>query len=151
MAKDYCAFRYMCVLGKAVLGNFCNLSLPPLLKTDSQAHTAREKADLLGTIFASNSTLDDWNNGVLLLLYCACFMTNGRFLQRPVRKVRNICKSSGPDAVPPIVLRTCAPELAPNAPFPASDVLAVSGVHRRQPLSTRFPKKATAQIRPSTG
>ncbi|CAK1589721.1 unnamed protein product [Parnassius mnemosyne] len=38
------------------------------------------------------------------------------FTQRSVRKVLlslDVNKSSGPDGVPPIVLKTCAPELAP--------------------------------------
>ncbi|CAH2051719.1 unnamed protein product, partial [Iphiclides podalirius] len=47
-------------LAKAVLGNFCTPSFSPLhTEDDSLAHAAKEKADLLGSLFASNSTLDD--------------------------------------------------------------------------------------------
>ncbi|XP_013175252.1 PREDICTED: uncharacterized protein LOC106123457 [Papilio xuthus] len=50
-------------LAKAVQGNFCKPSLPSLRRgDDSMAHTAKEKADLLGSLFAANSTLDDKGN-----------------------------------------------------------------------------------------
>ncbi|CAG4930631.1 unnamed protein product [Colias eurytheme] len=47
-------------LAKAVQGNFCKPSLPPLRRgDDTLAHSSKEKADLLGALFASNSTMDD--------------------------------------------------------------------------------------------
>ncbi|XP_045541897.1 uncharacterized protein LOC123723363 [Papilio machaon] len=50
-------------LAKAVQGNFCRPSLPSLRREDdSLAHIAKEKDDLLVSLFASNSTLDDKGN-----------------------------------------------------------------------------------------
>ncbi|CAF4908224.1 unnamed protein product [Pieris macdunnoughi] len=104
-------------LAKAVQGNFCQPSIPPLHREDdSLAHTAKEKADLLGCLFASNSTLDDQGKEPPTLLRCDTTMPEVIFRQRAIRKALSsldIHKSSGPDGIPPIVLRTCAPELAP--------------------------------------
>ncbi|XP_045492437.1 uncharacterized protein LOC123691896 [Colias croceus] len=47
-------------LAKAIQGNFCQPTFPPLRREDDTlAHSPKEKADLLGALFASNSTLDD--------------------------------------------------------------------------------------------
>ncbi|CAK1584849.1 unnamed protein product [Parnassius mnemosyne] len=104
-------------LAKAVQGNFCQPSLPSLHREDdSLAHAAKEKADLLCSLFASNSTLDDGGNTPPTIPRCECSMPDVRFTQRSVRKALfslDVSKSSGPDGVPPIVLKTCAPELAP--------------------------------------
>ncbi|XP_045500113.1 uncharacterized protein LOC123697614 [Colias croceus] len=52
--------RAFWALAKAVQGNFCRPSLPSLrMENDLLAHTAKEKADLLSSLFAANSTLDD--------------------------------------------------------------------------------------------
>ncbi|VVC97883.1 unnamed protein product [Leptidea sinapis] len=79
-------------LSKAVLGNFNQPSLPPLhMKNDTLDHTAKEKADLLS-------------------------MREVQFRQKTVRRALfslDVRKSSGPDGISPIVLRTCAPELTP--------------------------------------
>ncbi|XP_013173125.1 PREDICTED: RNA-directed DNA polymerase from mobile element jockey-like, partial [Papilio xuthus] len=104
-------------LAKAVQGNFCKPSLPSLRRgDDTLAHTAKEKADLLGSLFASNSTLEDKGCSPPKILCGETFMPEIQFRQRLVRKVLqslDVNKSSGPDGIPPIVLRTCAPELAP--------------------------------------
>ncbi|CAF4937092.1 unnamed protein product [Pieris macdunnoughi] len=104
-------------LAKAVQGNFCQPAIPPLHREDdSLAHTAKEKADLLGCLFASNSTLDDQGRSPPTISRCDSSMPEITFRQRAVRKALSsldIHKSSGPDGIPPIVLRTCAPELAP--------------------------------------
>ncbi|XP_045541428.1 uncharacterized protein LOC123722911 [Papilio machaon] len=104
-------------LAKAVQGNFCKPSLPSLRREDdSLAHTAKEKADLLGSLFAANSTLDDKGNSPPKIPRGETSMSEIQFIQRSVRKSLqslDIHKSSGPDGIPPIVLRTCAPELAP--------------------------------------
>lgn len=104
-------------LAKAVEGNFCRPSLPPLRKEDySLAHDAKEKADLLGKLFASNSTLDDRGNAPPTIPRSKSSMPEVRFFERSVRRALlslDIHKSSGPDGIPSIVLKTCAPELAP--------------------------------------
>ncbi|CAK1578452.1 unnamed protein product [Parnassius mnemosyne] len=104
-------------LAKAVQGNFCKPSLPSLHREDdSLAQDAKHKADLLGSLFASNSTLDDGGKTPPTIPLCECSMPDVLFSQRSVRKALlslDIQKSSGPDGIPPIVLRTCAPELAP--------------------------------------
>lgn len=104
-------------LAKAVQGNFCKPSLPPLHREDeSLAHDAKEKADLLGSLFASNSTLDAEGNEPPTIPRFEYSMRDVQFTQRSVRKALfslDIHKSSGPDGIPPIVLKTCAPELTP--------------------------------------
>ncbi|XP_013143050.1 PREDICTED: uncharacterized protein LOC106106938 [Papilio polytes] len=104
-------------LAKAVQGNFCRPSLPSLRREDdSLAHTAKEKADLLASLFAANSTLDDRGKSPPKIPGGGTSMSNIQFIQRSVRKALrslDVNKSSGPDGIPPIVLKTCAPELAP--------------------------------------
>ncbi|XP_045500068.1 uncharacterized protein LOC123697570 [Colias croceus] len=104
-------------LAKAIQGNFCRSSFPPLHKDeDSLAHSAKEKAELLGALFARNSTLNDRGKTPPTIPRCNHSMADIRFTQRAVRNALfslDIHKSTGPDGVSPIVLRTCAPELAP--------------------------------------
>lgn len=104
-------------LAKAVLGNFCKSSLPSLHKEDgSLAHSAKEKADLLGSLFAENSNLDDGGKQPPTIPWCKTTMPDIKFHQNSVRKALfslDVHKSSGPDGIPPIVLKTCAPELTP--------------------------------------
>ncbi|CAG4916568.1 unnamed protein product [Colias eurytheme] len=104
-------------LAKAVQGNFCKPSLPPLRREDDTlAHSSKEKADLLGALFASNSTLDDRGNVPPTIMRCKSSMPNVHFRQNAVRKALfslDTHKSSGPDGIPAIVLKRCAPELAP--------------------------------------
>ncbi|CAG4968326.1 unnamed protein product [Parnassius apollo] len=86
-------------LAKAVQGNFCQPSLPSLHREDdSLAHTAKEKADLLGSFFASNSTLDDGGSTPPTIPRCECSMPEVQFTQRSVRKALlslDIHKSNG--------------------------------------------------------
>lgn len=105
-------------LAKAAEGNFCLSSLPPLKNADGNlAHSAKEKADLLGTLFASNSTLNVDGSAVPPTTpRCGYSMPEINFSQRDVRRellALNIHKSSGPDGIPAIVLKKCAPELCP--------------------------------------
>ncbi|XP_013161244.1 PREDICTED: uncharacterized protein LOC106113067, partial [Papilio xuthus] len=92
-------------LAKAVQGNFCRPSLPSLRREDdSLAHTAKEKADLLVSLFASNSTLDDTGYSPPKIPGGDTFMSEIQFIQRSVRKVLlslDVNKSSGPDGIPP--------------------------------------------------
>lgn len=104
-------------LAKAVEGNFCRPSLPPLRTSDdSLAHTAKAKADLLAALFAKNSTLDDGGATPPTIPRCESSMPEIRFTQTAVRRALrslDVRKSSGPDGIPAVVLKTCAPELSP--------------------------------------
>lgn len=104
-------------LAKAIEGNFCKPSFPSLhMGNDSLAHDAKQKANLLGKLFASNSKLDDRGHTPPTIPRCTSNMPEIRFHQSSVRLALfslDIHKSSGPDGIPPIVLKTCAPELAP--------------------------------------
>ncbi|CAK1585789.1 unnamed protein product [Parnassius mnemosyne] len=99
-------------LAKAVQGNFCQPSLPSLHREDdSLAHAAKEKADLLSSLFAFNSTLDDGGNIPLTIPRCECSMPDVRFTQRSVRKALfslDVSKSSGPDGVTPSAEDVCS-------------------------------------------
>ncbi|RVE51677.1 hypothetical protein evm_003649 [Chilo suppressalis] len=104
-------------LAKSVEANFCRPSLPPLQKPDGTlAHTAEEKANLFVSQFAEASSLDAGSAVPPTSFGCSTAMSNIRIRQVEVRKVlRNLDenKASGPDGIPAIVLKTCAPELSP--------------------------------------
>ncbi|XP_045449132.1 uncharacterized protein LOC123657655 [Melitaea cinxia] len=104
-------------LAKAVESNFCRPSLPPLLRTDgSLAHSAKEKADLFASLFAENSRLDVAGKAPPISTRADCIMAEVRIRQKEILKILqtlDVNKASGPDGIPAIVLRTCAPELSP--------------------------------------
>ncbi|VVD05636.1 unnamed protein product [Leptidea sinapis] len=109
--------RKFWLLSKAVLDNYNQPSMPPLhMRNGTLAHTAKEKADLLCTLFASNSTLDDNGKTPPTIPRCQSSMPEVQFRQKTVRRALfslDVRKSCGPDGISPIVLRTCAPELTP--------------------------------------
>lgn len=104
-------------LAQSVESNFCRSSLPALRYPDGAlAHAAKDKADLLANLFAANSRLDDRDMRPPALDHCGYTMPEIRFRQRDVlRELRSldVRKASGPDGVPAIVLKRCAPELSP--------------------------------------
>ena len=104
-------------MAKVVSQNFCQSSFPPLKKkSDSFSTTPSSKANPSASIFASNSNLDDQG-------FPHHHYPHSKFLMSPIklstRKVRqtllqlDTSKSKGTDGIPAIVLKTCAPELAP--------------------------------------
>ena len=104
-------------LAKVVLQNFCHSSFPPLKNnSDSSSCTPSSKANLFASTFASNSNLDDQDFQPPLYPTSTITMPPIKFSTRKVRKVLvqvNASKSSGPDGIPVIILKSCAPELAP--------------------------------------
>ncbi|KAJ8719079.1 hypothetical protein PYW07_016635 [Mythimna separata] len=115
-------------LAKSVESNFCRPSLPPLLRPDgSLAHTAEEKANLFASLFAESSRLDSGGaRPPVSPDVCETSMSDIRIHQKDVRRVlRNldVNKASGPDGIPAIVLRTCAPELSPIFDTPISPLI----------------------------
>ncbi|CAH4033875.1 unnamed protein product [Pieris brassicae] len=78
---------------------------------DSLAHSAKEKADLLGYLFASNLTLVGQGRSLFAVIIRYQKSHSGNVLS--ALSSLDIHKSSGPDGIPLIELRTCAPELAP--------------------------------------
>jgi len=104
-------------LAKAVESNFNQPSLPPLLKPDgSLAHAAKEKANLFASLFAANSRLDTTGKIPPVSLRTDCTMAEVRIHQKEILKILrslDVNKASGPDGIPAIVLRRCAPELSP--------------------------------------
>ncbi|XP_052750997.1 uncharacterized protein LOC128200723 [Galleria mellonella] len=104
-------------LAKAAQGNFCQSSFPPLRKPNGNlAYSAKEKADLFGILFASNSTMDEGNSVPPTILCCGSSMPEITITQCKVRRELlslDVHKSSGPDGIPAVVLKQCAPELCP--------------------------------------
>ncbi|KAJ0180804.1 hypothetical protein K1T71_004208 [Dendrolimus kikuchii] len=104
-------------LAKSVESNFCRPSLPPLLRADgSLAHSSEDKANLFASLFAENSRLDSNNATPPQLARCETTMSEIRIRQTEVRRTLrslDVNKASGPDGIPAIVLKTCAPELTP--------------------------------------
>jgi Reverse transcriptase (RNA-dependent DNA polymerase)/Endonuclease-reverse transcriptase len=104
-------------LAKAVGRNFCTSSIPPLICPDgSVVSTPKQKADLLASIFSENSTLDDNAKCPPVISATSHAMPMVVFRHRTVRRILQSLetnKASGPDGIPPIVLKKCAAELTP--------------------------------------
>ena len=104
-------------MAKLISRNFSESSIPPLCSSDgSISNDPQSKANIFAAQFASNSTLDD--SGKTPQNYPSSPETMPP-VSFTTRKVRNILyhldstKAAGPDGIPPIVLKKCAPELAP--------------------------------------
>ena len=104
-------------LVKNISNNFCKSAFPPLIRSDgSVANTPSEKANLFGLLFSSNSTLLDSGIPPPTPSPLRCPMplpiiTHDRV--HGILKSMNVRKASGPDGIPPRVVRECASELAP--------------------------------------
>ena len=82
----------------------------------SSSCTPSSKSNLLTSTFASNSNLDDQDFRPTLYPTSTITMSPIKYSTRKVRKVLlrlNTSKSSGPDGIPAIVLKSCAPGLTP--------------------------------------
>jgi hypothetical protein len=105
-------------LAKSVSSNFCNSSFPPLIHPDgSISIDPKSKADSFANLFSENSTLDDSNASPSNYPAATATMTPIKFRSRKIRQILlNLVtnKSNGPDGIPAIVLKRCAPELAPT-------------------------------------
>lgn len=104
-------------LTKSVETNFCCQSLPPLQKPHrSLAHTTLDKTNLFATLFVEYSQLDLKGAIPSQPLRCLTSMPEIRIRQCEVSKTLHsldVNKARGPDGIPGIVLKTCAPELVP--------------------------------------
>ena len=104
-------------MAKVVSQNFCQSSFPPLKNnSDSSSTTPSLKANLFASIFASNSNLDDQGVQPRHFPPSKFTMSPIKFSTRKVRQTLlqlDTSKSKGPDGIPAIVLKTCAPQLAP--------------------------------------
>ena len=104
-------------LTKNILNNFCNSSFPPLFKSDgSIANSPAEKADLFGSIFSSNSSLDDSSASIPLTLPLSHPMPPVIVSTQRVRRILlslETGKATGPDGIPTRFLKEYADELAP--------------------------------------
>lgn len=102
-------------VAKAVSQGFSKSSIPPLTKDDgSIAETAKEKANILAEMFASNSTLDPQGKIPPTIPRVNSSMPGPVFRQREVKRILkglDTNKAVGPDGVPAIVLKKCAAEL----------------------------------------
>ena len=108
----------VCYLVKSALNNFCKKSnFPPLFRPDCTiAVSPSDKASLFGSLFSTNSTLDD--SGTLSPPDSPLSnpMSLPIFSCRKVRRVLSSLKTNkayGPGSIPPWILREFAPELAP--------------------------------------
>ena len=109
--------RSFWTLAKTIQRNFTKSSFPPLSVDDGSIVTSpQDKADLFAKIFAANSTIDPTHTTPPKIPATQQTMPNITFHHRIIRKIlRNldVKKASGPDGIPPIVLKKCAPELTP--------------------------------------
>ena len=103
-----------------VLSQSCLTKLLPFFfstsknNSGSSSCTPSSKANLFASTFASNSNLDDQDFQALFYPTSTITMSPITFSTRKIVKVLqlNTSKSSGPDGIPAIVLKSCAPELA---------------------------------------
>ena len=104
-------------LASRITSNFCGSALPPLIDQHNRVvSTAKEKANLLASLFAANAKLDDAGVPTPVGPRAPCSMPKINFMTRKTRKALSkldISKSSGPDGISIQVMKRCAPELAP--------------------------------------
>src|SRR3978361_1022265 len=102
-------------LAKSVGRNFKTTSFPPLTADDgATAVTAKEKADMFARLFAANSTLDSQGKAPPSVPNTNTSMPDITFCHRTIKRILSKLdcnKAVGPDGVPAIVLKKCAPEL----------------------------------------
>ncbi|KAL7634069.1 UNVERIFIED_CONTAM: hypothetical protein RMT77_015397 [Armadillidium vulgare] len=102
---------------KNVNSNFSSSSFPPLVSSDgTTAVLPSSKAELFAQTFASNSTLDDSGAVPSPSTPSNSFMPKIKISSKDVISALselNTKKAYGPDGIPPVVLKTCASELAP--------------------------------------
>ena len=119
-------------LSKKVFNNFCNSSFPSLIRPDgSIACSPTDKANLFGSYFSVNSSLNDSNapdpptqplsNPIPFIIISA------RKVCRVLRSLKTD-KAAGPDGIPPIFLKEFADELAPSNYRPIALTSAVAKV-----------------------
>ena len=119
------------VLCQSSLTSLCHSSFPSLKNNSgSSSYTPSSKAYLFASILASNSNLEDQDFQAPLYPRSTITMSPVKLSTRKVCKALlqlNTSKSSGPDGIPAIVLKSCAPELAPvlNKLFQLSYYLGV--------------------------
>ena len=104
-------------LANKILNNFCKSNFPPLIRPDgSIACSPTEKANLFGSLFSANSTVDDSNAPDPPTLPISNPMPAPILSARKVRRILSslkVGKASGPDQVPTWFLREFAAEIAP--------------------------------------
>ena len=104
-------------LAKNVSQNFCKSSFPPLTSNNEIVSTSIGKAELFAKQFAMNSTLNPPANFPLPSVAPTPYrMPEIIFKTSQIKKILstlNTNKASGLDNIPAIVLKRCAPELAP--------------------------------------
>nr|CAH7762037.1 unnamed protein product [Callosobruchus chinensis] len=110
--------RSFWTLAKQIEGNFSRSSFPPITCADGTVATAsKDKAEVFAKTFAANSTLNVPSSvQVPSILKVPHAMSEITFRTKAVRKVLqslDINKATGPDMIPAVVAKKCAPELAP--------------------------------------
>ena len=139
-------------IAKVVSQNFCQSSFPPLKNnSDSSSTTPSSKANLFTSIFASNSNVDDQGVQPHHFPPSKFTMSPIKFSTQKAHQTLlqlNTSKSKCPDGIPAIVLKTCAPELAPflNKLFQLSYTLGTFPTSWKQAHVFPIPKKVTSLI-----
>jgi len=104
-------------LAKNISQNFCKSAFPPLVFDDEIISTSTGKAEIFAKMFAANSTLNPPPQlPPPTITPVPHKMSEIVFKTNEVRKILlslDTRKSSGLDGIPAIVLKKCAPELAP--------------------------------------
>ena len=118
---------------------------------DSSSTTPSSEVNLFASVFAFNANLDDQGVQPHHFPPSKFIMSPIKFSTRKVRQTLlqlDTSKSKGPDGIPAIVLKTCAPELEPilNKLFQLSYTLGTFPTSWKQAFVIPIPKKATSII-----
>lgn len=101
---------------KAVSSNFIKSSTPPLIDCDGNPiMDSKSKANFFVKMFAMNSTLEVTSQRPPVISAVRCRMKRIHFRARVVNRILkglNANKSSGPDGIPPMVLKNCSSSLS---------------------------------------
>ena len=133
-------------MAKVFSQNCCQSSFPPLKNNSESSSTSpSSKANLFASVFVFNSNLDDQGVQPHHSPPLKFTMSPIKFSTRKVRQTHlqlDTSKSKGPDGIPAIVLKTCAPELAPilNKLFQLSYTLGTFPTSWKQAYVFPFPK-----------
>ena len=139
-------------MAKVFSQNICQSSFPKLKNnSESSSTTPSSKVNLFASVFVFNSNLDDQGLQRHQFPPSKFTMSPIKLSTRRVRQTLlqlDTCKSKGPDGIAAIVLKTCAPELAPilNKLFQLSYTLGTFPTSWKQAHVFPFPKKATSLI-----
>jgi hypothetical protein len=141
----------------SIFGKF-SAAIPPLRFNNSVCSDNSQKAEIFASIFASNSTISEKTSELPdFPSQTSSSLTQVHFHPKEVRKILHNLRDNaapGPDEIPAVVLKECAPELAPVLTkffifcFASATVPQAWKVHKVIPVHKKGSKSDPANYRP---